>query len=233
MGAGLSQKAHRKVSSGQHHTGLPRTCGPRGVSPKAAASSNIRGFTPRPPTLWSYPNLTLRPLALPHELPAPAAWCNQRSDKLGRQRPWSGAGVAGRLPAGLVLALLGPDLRYQSEPWSSHLGHRSTVASASQGGRGWVSPGSCWIRGSPARSWPSVTPRGRAGLGPPRSGQLPTVLRSESLGAPQPNRRNSGLGCCSWGLGQSLGGKGGCRPGHRADLVPLATGGEHGCPAPM
>lgn len=94
-----------------------------------------------------------------------------------------------------------------------------------------MSPPSCWTRGGLARSWPSVTPRGRAGSGPPRSGQLPGVLHSESPGAPQPNRRNSGLGCCSWSLGQSPGGERGCWPGHRADLVPLATGGEHGRPA--
>lgn len=74
VGASLSQRAHRKASSRQRHTEAPRTCGPLGVSPKAAASSSTRALTPRPPTLWSDPNLALRSLARPQELPAPTAW---------------------------------------------------------------------------------------------------------------------------------------------------------------
>lgn len=126
-GASLSQRAHHKASSRQRHAEAPRTCGPRRVFQRLLPPPTHGYSPPRPhPSGYSIP--TSRSfLARQQELPAPDSLAQVReAEAVG-----SGA-AAGRLPAGLVLALPGPDLRYQSEPWSSHLRHGSMVASASR-----------------------------------------------------------------------------------------------------
>lgn len=110
-----------------------------------------------------------------------------------------------------------------------------TVASACQGDRGrwraWRAPGCETARpgAGPRRVPASPSERARVWSLPGPATRLACAPVSHGDSA-QPEKQWAGL--LLLGPWPEPGGKGGRWPGHRTDLVPLATSGEHGSPIP-